>query len=41
LYSITYNLLYLLPSAVVTTLVLWPLLRAYAAAFPDPRRSPS
>lgn len=38
LYSITYNLLYLLPSAVVTALVLWPLLRAYDAAFPDPRR---
>jgi thiamine transporter len=39
LYSITYNLLYLLPSAVVTALVLWPLLRAYDAAFPDPRRT--
>lgn len=38
LYSITYNLLYLLPSAVVTGIVLWPLLRAYDAAFPDPRR---
>lgn len=38
LYSITYNLLYLLPSAVVTGLVLWPLLRAYDAAFPDSRR---
>ncbi len=38
LYSITYNLLYLAPSAVVTALVLWPLLRAYDAAFPDPRR---
>jgi thiamine transporter len=38
LYSITYNLLYLLPSAVVTALVLWPLLHAYDAAFPDPRR---
>jgi thiamine transporter len=38
LYSITYNLLYLLPSAVVTAVVLWPLLRAYDAAFPDPRR---
>jgi thiamine transporter len=41
LYSITYNLLYLLPSAVVTALVLWPLLRAYDSAFPDPRRAPS
>jgi thiamine transporter len=38
LYSITYNLLYLLPSAVVTALVLWPLVRSYDAAFPDPRR---
>jgi thiamine transporter len=36
LYSITYNLLYLLPSAVVTAAVLWPLLRAYDVAFPDP-----
>jgi len=34
LYSITYNLLYLVPSAIVTALVLWPLLRAYDAAFP-------
>ena len=39
LYSITYNLLYLLPSAVVTALVLWPLLRAYDAAFPTSRRT--
>lgn len=38
LYAITYNLLYLLPSAVVSALVLWPLLRAYDTAFPDPRR---
>ena len=37
LYSITYNLLYLLPSAVVTALVLWPLLRAYDVAFPGVR----
>ena len=37
-YSATYNLLYLVPSAVVTAIVLWPLLRAYDAAFPDPRR---
>ncbi len=37
LYSITYNLLYLLPSAVVTALVLWPLLRAYDAAYPGVR----
>lgn len=38
LYSVTYNLLYLAPSAVVTALVLWPLLRTYDAAFPDVRR---
>jgi thiamine transporter len=38
LYSITYNLLYLLPSAVVTALVLWPLVRAYDAAFPASSR---
>ncbi len=37
LYSITYNLLYLLPSAVVTAIVLWPLIKAYDAAFPDER----
>jgi thiamine transporter len=34
LYSITYNLLYLLPSAIVTAICLWPLLRAYDVAFP-------
>ena len=39
LYSLTYNLLYLLPSAVVTALVLWPLLFAYDAAYPDDRRT--
>ncbi len=39
LYSITYNLLYLLPSAIVTAICLWPLLRAYDAAFPSDRRS--
>jgi thiamine transporter len=39
LYSITYNLLYLLPSAIVTALVLWPLLRAYDTAFPGARRA--
>jgi len=38
LYSITYNLLYLLPSAVVTAICLWPLLRAYDVAFPRDRR---
>jgi thiamine transporter len=37
LYAITYNLLFLLPSAVVTAIVLWPLLRAYDAAFPGDR----
>ena len=35
LYSITYNLLYLLPSAIVTAICLWPLLRAYDVAFPS------
>jgi thiamine transporter len=34
LYSITYNLLYLVPEAVLTCLLLWPLLKAYDAAFP-------
>ena len=34
LYSITYNLLYLVPEAVITVVVLWPLLNAYDAAFP-------
>jgi thiamine transporter len=38
LYSITYNLLYLLPSAIVTAICLWPLLRAYDVAFPGDRR---
>lgn len=33
LYAITYNLLYLVPEAVITAVVLWPLLRAYDAAF--------
>jgi thiamine transporter len=37
LYAITYNLLYLLPSAVASALTLWPLLSAYDAAFPDER----
>ena len=39
LYAITYNLLYLLPSAVASALMLWPLLSAYDAAFPDERRA--
>ena len=34
LYSITYNVLYLLPEAVLTAVLLWPLLKAYDAAFP-------
>ncbi len=34
LYSATYNLLYLVPEGVLTTLLLWPLLKAYDAAFP-------
>ena len=34
LYSMTYNLLYLLPEGVITVLLLWPLLKAYDAAFP-------
>jgi thiamine transporter len=33
LYSITYNLLYLVPEAIITAIVLWPLLTAYDAAF--------
>ena len=39
LYSITYNLLFLLPSAIVTAICLWPLLRAYDVAFPSDLRS--
>ncbi len=38
LYSLTYNLLYLVPSAIVTALLLSPLLRAYDAAFPGDGR---
>ncbi len=34
LYSITYNLLYLAPEGLLTVLLLWPLLKAYDAAFP-------
>ncbi len=37
LYSITYNALYLLPEAVLTAVLLWPLLKAYDAAFPAGR----
>lgn len=35
LYSVTYNVLYLVPEAVISALVLWPLLKAYDAAFPS------
>ena len=35
LYAMTYNLLYLVPEALLTGLLLWPLLKAYDAAFPD------
>jgi thiamine transporter len=34
LYAATYNLLYLVPEGLLTTLLLWPLLKAYDAAFP-------
>lgn len=34
LYALTYNLLYLLPEAILTALLLWPMLKAYDAAFP-------
>ena len=37
LYAITYNLLYLVPEGVLTVLLLWPLLKAYDAAFPGRR----
>lgn len=35
LYSFTYNFLFLAPSAIVTAVILVPLLRAYDAAFPQ------
>ncbi len=34
LYALTYNLLYLVPEVVLSALLLWPLLRAYDAAYP-------
>jgi len=34
LYAATYNLLYLVPEGLLTTLLLWPLLKTYDAAFP-------
>jgi thiamine transporter len=37
-YSATYNLLYLVPEGVLTTVLLWPLLKAYDAAFPGRSR---
>jgi thiamine transporter len=37
LYAVTYNLLYLVPEAIVTSIVLWPLLKAYDTAFGAPR----
>jgi thiamine transporter len=37
LYSLTYNLLYLVPEAALTGVLLWPLLKAYDAAFPTER----
>ncbi len=39
LYAATYNLLYLVPEGVLTTLLLWPLLKAYDAAFPGRGRT--
>jgi len=33
-YSITYNLLYLVPEAAITGIALWPLLKTYDATFP-------
>lgn len=42
LYALTYNVLFLAPEAAITAVVLWPLLKAYDAAFPqaagEPRR---
>ncbi|HZL64311.1 MAG TPA: energy-coupled thiamine transporter ThiT [Thermoleophilia bacterium] len=39
MYAATYNLLYLVPEGVLTTLLLWPLLKAYDAAFPGRGRT--
>jgi thiamine transporter len=38
LYSATYNLLFLVPEGILTTVLLWPLLKAYDAAFPGRSR---
>ncbi len=35
LYALTYNVLYLAPEALLTAVLLWPLLKAYDAAFPS------
>lgn len=40
LYALTYNVLFLAPEAVLTVLLLWPLLRAYDAAFPGRGAAP-
>lgn len=40
LYSITYNLLFLVPEGLLTILLLLPLLKAYDAAFPGRRPGP-
>jgi len=39
LYALTYNLLFLVPEALITAVVLWPLLKAYDAAFPGRGRT--
>lgn len=39
LYAATYNILFLAPEAVLTVLLLWPLLKAYDAAFPGYART--
>lgn len=42
LYAATYNLLYLVPEGVLTTLLLYPVLKAYDAAYPGrSRRRPA
>jgi thiamine transporter len=38
-YSILYNLSYIVPEAIITVVVLWPLLKAYDAAFPTGGRA--
>jgi thiamine transporter len=41
LYALTYNLLFLVPEVAITGIVLWPLLKAYDAAFPAAGRGGS